>query len=1729
MIGSGFDDVIDGNSKDNHLVGAGGNDIIHGHMGNDRIEGNGGDDDLFGDEGDDQISGGTGNDVALGDVGIVKHMPDGSKQILLLDTAKLLADRTINGSSAINASLLGDEMWLVAGVQDSKGKWTTHLLSLDLYAAGNDTILGNEGDDLLFGQRGNDTIYGGAGNDYIEGNEGNDTLYGDREPGNGGGGTLTAGVKKTDGGSGAEGDDIIIGDNSFNFAATSDHLPLVLHGYELNPEVGLPNGKVPARGAMVIPMATLMPYGVQQIQPFGAALYHGAGDLSAWSGLTPYKDASGRVMTFFASVIPDVERHVDLVAGNDVLFGDGGNDRLIGDNNAVLAPFQINLNSMLGDFEHAMSRLGWIDQMLPPHPVNVVSVASDYLDGGTGDDYVIGDSNLMLIGSATTTGNLTAGLEQAADDFDNGVEAFAKTVKGKPVPLGFTTSRDTLLGNDGNDVLIGDSNVAVGLVAEGPTGSAASVWLSKVKLPSLAVIGAQDALDGGAGNDLVIGDARVDVLAGVGANPFVSLPRGALGASADELAPTGFVLGETGAPAASNPFTPVLAAVAGTGTGGFHTVEVNHMLDTLTLVGAQDVLSGGDDNDTVVGDNSLTVAAQVVGPFVTLNTGVAYPDRQLVRVNSLVGSVNLQGSEDDLSGGGGDDVLIGDHDLTVAGVFQGPVLVVGAGQGITRAKITKIDDELVSFDGLVDCIQASGTADVLNGGDGGDLLIGDTRSTVTGLVLGTVIAGSSAATGYTVERHFETPVEFTQLVGSLNLSAGGDLLSGGEGNDELIGDNSMTIAGIVRGSALTGPAAFMAQAAYTNPFWEALVDFDGLVGSVSSSGGSDELLGEGGDDTLVGDDQIVVAAVSDGDLLAVGSGNAALPTKKLYDSALVEFDQLVGNISTCAATDTLDGGAGNDLAVGDDRLLVAGVQTGSVIRGDAAFVSDAAAAAGRLSTEAQVDFDNLVNCIELGAASDTLTGGDGDDVLIGDHQAAIIGAVAGPVLEADSTNGQTATNAPKAVTQSEALVDFDNLVGSLHLHAGKDALSGDLGNDTLIGDNDLLVAGIVSGALATGFQPVITPTSSTTTASSSPTQVSLVEFDSLVGCLDLDACRDSLDGGAGDDRLTGDNALSVFAIVAGGADVGSQPAKLALRIEFERLLDDVDVGADSDALLGGDGNDCLIGDSEVDVTTLITGAQPGDGVRVQVDALAGKLDVHAASDRLEGGAGDDHLIGDNEVALTGVTLASGGLLGTRTIEVESLLCNLDVDGSCDTLLGGDNNDVLIGDNAISFTGVELSAVQAVVPPTETIVATAATTTTVAPSSAVKVDSLVGSADIGAGSDTLDGGAGDDVLYGDQHVSLAGVTGSPVTGESLTIAIDSLASCMNVDACGDKLTGGLGNDQLVGDSRLEAAAVVGGMSPGTTMTVAVKSLAGNVYVGGDRDQMYGNDGDDLLVGDNQAVIAGLVLQAAVNGDLTVSVDGLMSCFTLDAGCGGDSLDGGTGNDTLIGDQAIAVGAVLNAGAVSSTTPSGNVALTIHQLVDGLKADAGDDCLTGGTGDDLMLGDSQTVVAAYLGSFAVPIAAGVKVTGDRLVNSIGVDAGYDTQRGGDGNDTLIGDSDTTAALLGNGGVAPAGTFGMTRLAERLNVSARSDDLKGEAGTNVTEQGNRAATTLVKSVNISALFQTNPPAAAPVIDWQGEICGDGSGSGGERRDWLGDFVNGLGQSDNDRNPNAKIRIKL
>ena len=107
IIGSNFNDVLEGNNQGNVIEGLAGNDIIDGGNGNDTLQGGEGNDIIDGGNGIDTLSGGEGND-------------------------------TLNGGNGRDTLEGGD---------------------------GNDTLIGGAGRDILIGGEGNDVLIGGGGFD----------------------------------------------------------------------------------------------------------------------------------------------------------------------------------------------------------------------------------------------------------------------------------------------------------------------------------------------------------------------------------------------------------------------------------------------------------------------------------------------------------------------------------------------------------------------------------------------------------------------------------------------------------------------------------------------------------------------------------------------------------------------------------------------------------------------------------------------------------------------------------------------------------------------------------------------------------------------------------------------------------------------------------------------------------------------------------------------------------------------------------------------------------------------------------------------------------------------------------------------------------------------------------------------------------------------------------------------------------------------------------------------------------------------------------------------------------------------------------------------------------------------------------------------------------------------------------------------------------------------------
>jgi Ca2+-binding RTX toxin-like protein len=295
------------------------------------------------------------------------------------------------------------------------------------------------------------------------------------------------------------------------------------------------------------------------------------------------------------------------------------------------------------------------------------------------------------------------------------------------------------------------------------------------------------------------------------------------------------------------------------------------------------------------------------------------------------------------------------------------------------------------------------------------------------------------------------------------------------------------------------------------------------------------------------------------------------------------------------------------------------------------------------------------------------------------------------------------------------------------------------------------------------------------------------------------------------------------------------------------------------------------------------------------------------------------------------------------------------------------------------------------------------TLTGSPSVTTGISSSVFDASFGGnGPSTVDGTAGNDVLYGAPY---------------LTNNTNNNADVINAEAGddfafggggGDSLYGGAGNDFLsggTGNDRLEGGdgsdTLNGGAGSDTfaggagldyldyrdsTAAVSV-NLTTNSFSGGDANGDVNAGGIDAILGSAfNDTLVGFDDSSTTGSDVyTNIIDAGAGNDYVEGRGGGDVLYGGTGNDTIYGDRP---GDTFT-GADNDTISGGdgNDAIYGGAAADTITGDAGDDTIQGGTGND-------------------------SVSGGTGADSISGDAGNDVLSGGDGSDTLYGgaDSDT-----------------------------------------------------------------------------------------------------------------------
>jgi Ca2+-binding RTX toxin-like protein len=168
LFGSLQADILRGDTGNNTLHGNDGNDTIYGVAGNNFLVGGEGDDTLVGGSGIDRYDGGDTN-AGVGYIGGVDH---GTNTISFYDTTTtgVIVNLGYDNGNGTFGRVINDGF---GNVEDYVRNISNIIGTLEYQ----DTLIGNDSKNIIWGYGGHDVIYGVGGENTIYGGTGNDTVY----------------------------------------------------------------------------------------------------------------------------------------------------------------------------------------------------------------------------------------------------------------------------------------------------------------------------------------------------------------------------------------------------------------------------------------------------------------------------------------------------------------------------------------------------------------------------------------------------------------------------------------------------------------------------------------------------------------------------------------------------------------------------------------------------------------------------------------------------------------------------------------------------------------------------------------------------------------------------------------------------------------------------------------------------------------------------------------------------------------------------------------------------------------------------------------------------------------------------------------------------------------------------------------------------------------------------------------------------------------------------------------------------------------------------------------------------------------------------------------------------------------------------------------------------------------------------------------------------------------
>lgn len=585
------------------MQGGDGDDIMHGQRGNDNMRGGAGDDEMYGELGNDTMNGDAGQDTMLGDVGIITRAyhangrprtnADGSwhRDVTLTDVGTVIG--TTNSGAQLPEAAVTADILLLTGAANQSGVSNATIQQIDLEIANNDIVDGGDGNDQVFGQRGNDIVQGGNGQDYAEGNAGNDSV------------------------NGGAGDDFLIGDDGLNLASFSTQQPIVQRGFHLIDAAAGVDLNLGTYGTVVLPHLQIAPQMIQGIFSPIALMPTLTRDASPVPTIGNLRRLNGTELTVFASVIPDMTGHSDLLSGNDTIQGADGQDTIVGDNYTNAVPlrstngaFNVELDWLTRDVYQLGIGLQDLELGLDYRDrtsAHTFAFGQDAISGGSGLDSIVGDDSFVIGPFSTQSLSLQSSLGQTVTQLRQVIRGFSRSVDRLRTSLSANGSGyqphtlriglDAINGDDGDDKITGDDQLLLAPIVDPLPYQRSTFWnygfgnqlSSRIQpLRGYNLVVGNDTVNGGNGNDLIEGDYSTILTPIVNAAPHNANQRLVLEQSLDLL------------------ITDINAFIRDLHQDTFG-INFNQQNQGNSLSAGNDTLRGDDGDDLVLGDTATFI------------------------------------------------------------------------------------------------------------------------------------------------------------------------------------------------------------------------------------------------------------------------------------------------------------------------------------------------------------------------------------------------------------------------------------------------------------------------------------------------------------------------------------------------------------------------------------------------------------------------------------------------------------------------------------------------------------------------------------------------------------------------------------------------------------------------------------------------------------------------------------------------------------------------------------------------------------------------------------------------------------------------------------------------------------------------------------------------------------------------------------------------------------------